>query len=40
MELSAELTFYPFQSDFKPPVKAVIARLNTYAGLCVATFPT
>ncbi len=40
MLLSAELSFYPFEPEFKPPIKDVIARLHTYADLRVETFPT
>lgn len=40
MQLSVELSFYPFEPEFKPPIKGVIARLNTYPGLRMQTFPT
>lgn len=40
MKLSVELTLYPLQDDYLINIKAVIARLNTYQGLTVNTFPT
>ncbi|WP_020408293.1 hypothetical protein [Hahella ganghwensis] len=33
MELSVELSFYPFNADFKPPVKDVIAKLNSFTDI-------
>ncbi|OZG72444.1 hypothetical protein BTA51_15060 [Hahella sp. CCB-MM4] len=33
MELSVELSFYPFDADFKPPVKDVIAKLTSFADI-------
>jgi len=38
--LSAELTFYPFQETYIPPIKTTIEHLNSFAGIKVQTFPT
>jgi len=40
MKLSAEITIYPFQSDFIPIVKATIDKLNTFNKVSIKTFPT
>ncbi len=40
MILSAELTFYPFQESYIPPIKTTIQHLNSYTGIKVQTFPT
>lgn len=40
MQLSIELTMYPFNPDYIPPIKGCIARLNTFTGLTVQTFPS
>ncbi len=40
MDLSVELTFYPFQESFIPPIKTTIEHLNSFKGVSVETFPT
>ena len=40
MQMIAELTLYPFNADFKPPIKAFIAYLNEAEGLTVQTHAT
>jgi uncharacterized protein YqgV (UPF0045/DUF77 family) len=38
--LSVELTMYPFNSDYIPPIKAFIEKVNSFDQLEVKTFPT
>ena len=40
MMLSVELTMYPFNSDYIPPIKAFIDQVNSIENLTVKTFPT
>ncbi|PCK08305.1 MAG: histidine kinase [Alteromonadaceae bacterium] len=40
MILSAEITLYPFQEDFKPPIKATIKRLQSFTNITVNSFAT
>ena len=40
MILTVELTLYPFNESYIPPIKTTIERLNTYEGIQVQTFPT
>ena len=38
--LTAEISLYPNDQNFIPPIDAFIARLNRYADVKVQTFPT
>ncbi len=40
MLLSVELTYYPFQESYIPPIKTTIEHLNSFDGIQVQTFPT
>ncbi|MFT4613631.1 MAG: hypothetical protein ACI9NT_000772 [Bacteroidia bacterium] len=40
MQLTAELTLYPFNADYLPPIKGFIAFLNNIEGLHVETHAT
>ncbi|MFL0811310.1 MAG: histidine kinase [Agarilytica sp.] len=40
MNISIELTLYPFKEDPIPPITACIEKLNSFEGLQVETFPT
>jgi uncharacterized protein YqgV (UPF0045/DUF77 family) len=40
MMLTIEISMYPFHEDYKTPILAFIAQLNTYAGLRVQTSAT
>jgi uncharacterized protein YqgV (UPF0045/DUF77 family) len=40
MQLTAELTVYPFQTDYKDTIRHIVARLNAYDDIKVRTFPT
>ena len=40
MNLTAELSLYPFSADYLPPIKAFIAFLNEVEGLHVETHAT
>lgn len=40
MILTAEISLYPTDKDFVPPIKSFIARLNRYDGIKVQTSPT
>jgi uncharacterized protein YqgV (UPF0045/DUF77 family) len=40
MMLTVEISMYPFQEDYKKPILAFIAQLNTHAGLRVQTTAT
>ena len=41
MQLTAEITLYPNQTDFIPPIDSFIARLNQYTdSIKVLTMPT
>ena len=38
MQLTAEITMYPLQDVYIPPIQKVIAKLNHFDGLSVQTF--
>ena len=40
MRTTLEITLYPNDKDFIPPIKALIGRLNQYPDVKVQTFPT
>jgi len=40
MIMTAEITMYPFQEDFFPPIKAFIDKLGTAETLQITTYPT
>lgn len=40
MIMTAEITMYPFQDDYLPPIQNFIARLAASEHLKVDTFPT
>ena len=40
MKLTAEISMYPFVENYKAPIKAFIAQLNSYPGLRVDSGPT
>ena len=37
MKTSAEISYYPLNEEFIPPIREFIDRINTYAGLTVRT---
>ena len=39
MQVAVDISLYPLQNDYIPPIKDVIARLNQYATLEVVTNP-
>ena len=39
MRVAVDISLYPLDKDFIPPIKDVIERLNSYPGLQVATNP-
>ena len=39
MEVAVDISLYPLDADFIPPIKDVIERLNGYPGIAVATNP-
>ena len=40
MIMTAEITMYPFNEDFKPKIKAYIKKLAASEGLKITTYPT
>ena len=40
MQLTVEISLYPNQEDFVPPIISFIKRLNQYSDIQVQTFPT
>ncbi len=40
MQISVELTMYPFNGDYIPEIKGFIDQLNTYSDITIKTFPT
>ncbi|MDO3381239.1 hypothetical protein [Gilvimarinus algae] len=40
MKLTAEISMYPFNGDYIPPIKGFIEWLNQQEGLLIATKPT
>ena len=39
MEVAVDISLYPLDADFIPPIKDVIERLNAYPDIAVATNP-
>jgi uncharacterized protein YqgV (UPF0045/DUF77 family) len=39
MKVAVDISLYPLDADFIPPIKDVIERLNSYPGLQVMTNP-
>ena len=39
MQVAVDISLYPLDADFIPPIKDVIERLNRYPGIEVATNP-
>jgi len=39
MQVAVDISLYPLDADFIPPIKDVIARLNAHEGLQVVTNP-
>ena len=39
MEVAVDISLYPLDADFIPPIKDVIERLNAHAGITVVTNP-
>ena len=39
MQVAVDISLYPLDADFIPPIKDVIARLNTHADISVVTNP-
>ena len=39
MQVAVDISLYPLDADFIPPIKDVIARLNSYADIEIATNP-
>jgi len=37
MKTSAEISYYPLNEEYIPPIRAFIDRMNTYEGLTVRT---
>ena len=37
MQVAVDISLYPLNGDYVPPIKDFIERLNTHAGLTVAT---
>ncbi|HEX3846887.1 MAG TPA: hypothetical protein VHV81_05855 [Steroidobacteraceae bacterium] len=37
MRVAVEISMYPLAGEYRPPIQAFIDRLNTHAGLKVAT---
>jgi uncharacterized protein YqgV (UPF0045/DUF77 family) len=40
MIMTAEITMYPFNEDFKPKIKAYIKKLASSENLKITTYPT
>lgn len=40
MQLSVELTHYPFKDEHLDAIRGTVAQLNSYSDLKVTTFPT
>ena len=40
MLLTADVSMYPLQADYLPPIQMMIDKLNSYDGLKVHTSPT
>lgn len=39
MEVAVDISLYPLDADFIPPIKDIIERLNAHAGIAVETNP-
>jgi uncharacterized protein YqgV (UPF0045/DUF77 family) len=39
MQVAVDISLYPLDADYIPPIKDVIARLNTHADISVVTNP-
>ncbi|MDP6182662.1 MAG: YkoF family thiamine/hydroxymethylpyrimidine-binding protein [Gammaproteobacteria bacterium] len=40
MKATVEISMYPIQDDYIPPIDAVIKKLNSFDDLRVTTYPT
>jgi uncharacterized protein YqgV (UPF0045/DUF77 family) len=40
MQLTVEISMYPFAENYLEPIRAFIAQLNSYEGMQVTTYPT
>ncbi|MDM3872420.1 hypothetical protein QSV34_13795 [Porticoccus sp. W117] len=40
MKLTVEISMYPFNEDYVPPIHGIIERFNSYADIKVKTVPT
>ena len=40
MQVTIDVSMYPFNSDFKPPIKDFISKINLHKDLKIKTFPT
>lgn len=40
MLMTVELSMYPFQEDYKPPIRDFLAKLRTWQDLRITTGPT
>ena len=40
MKLTVEISMYPLNEDYLPPIRSFIARLQGYQGVQVNTYPT
>tara|TARA_B100001029_G_C14609066_1_gene208035 strand:- start:186 stop:434 length:249 start_codon:yes stop_codon:yes gene_type:complete len=40
MQVTIDISMYPFNEDFKNPIKEFISKLNVYENLIITTFPT
>ena len=40
MQVTIDVSMYPFNSDFKPPIRDFISKINLHKDLEIETFPT
>ena len=40
MQVTIDVSMYPFNSDFEPPIKEFISKINLHQDLKIKTFPT
>ncbi len=40
MQVTIDVSMYPFNSDFKPPIKDFISKIYLHKDLKIKTFPT
>ena len=40
MQVTIDVSMYPFNSDFKPPIRAFISKINLHKDLKIKTFLT